>query len=372
MNNSPSQQKLLTRENEHDGWTKTKMKTQSSMAVIGTYSAATEAGLHTISVDGDTGAIEQLDSVVAGPDPTFVTAHPQGDYIYAAVRSEPEGEIKAFEVDEDTGRLALINSVESGALSPCHCSVDARGEYLFVAHYTGGAVSMLPIEADGAVGTPTTVIEHSGSGTDPDRQSDPHPHSVNPGPGNEYLYVPDLGADQVVIYEIRPFTDDITLHKKIGTSPGAGPRHLAFGPDRQYVYVINELDSTVTVFERTHDGGLNTQSKVSTVPPEFKGNNKTAEVDVHPSGRYVFASNRGRDTIVAFAVDGNELHRIGETATGGQWPRHFSISPTGEQLFVENRDTDEVVVFDIDVTNGDLVQSDGRFSVSEPVCLEWI
>ncbi|WP_227015858.1 lactonase family protein [Haloarcula sp. JP-L23] len=348
------------------------MTHKSPMAVIGTYSPANSAGVHTVAVNPDTGALDQLDSIVAGPDPTFVASHPHGDYIYAAVRTEPEGVIKAFEVDNDTGELSLVNSVESGALSPCHCSVDATGEYLFVAHYAGGAVSMLPLEANGAVAAPTAVVEHSGSSTDPDRQTSPHPHSVNPGPANDYLYVPDLGTDQVVIYEIRPAEDKIALHRTVDIEPGSGPRHLSFSPGDEYVYLINELDSTVTVFERTLDGDLTKQSEVSTLPSDFDGKNKTAEIQVHPSGRYVFVSNRGRDTIVTFAVDGDELHRIDETPTGGEWPRHFNICPTGEALFVENRDTDEVVVFDIDVETGGLTQTGQRLPVAEPVCLQWI
>ncbi|MBV0925932.1 lactonase family protein [Halomicroarcula limicola] len=342
------------------------------MAAIGTYSAATSTGVHTVAVDPDTGALTQLDSVVAGPNPTFVASHPHDEYVYAAVRTEPEGLIKAFQVDNDTGELSLVSSIESGALSPCHCSVDATGEYLFVAHYEGGSVSMLPLGSDGTVAAPTAVVEHSGDSIDPDRQTSPHPHSANPGPANDYLYVPDLGTDQVIVYEIRPAEDDITVHRTVDVAPGSGPRHLSFGPDGEYGYLINELDSTVTVFERAPDGDLSEQSKISTLPADFEGENKTAEVEVHPSGRYVFASNRGRDTIVTFAVAGDELRHIGEIPTGGAWPRHFSVSPTGEFLFVENRDTNGIVVFDIDIETGELTRIDERLAVTEPVCLQWV
>ncbi|WP_226013320.1 lactonase family protein [Halomicrobium salinisoli] len=348
------------------------MTRETYLAAIGTYSPADEDGVHTVEVDAETGAMRSLDSAVAGPDPTFVAPHPDGDVLYAAVREDDEGAIRAFEVDPESGALTAVDSSPSGALSPCHCSVDATGRHLFVAHYAGGAVSMLPIDEDGRPGSPTDVVEHAGSSVDPERQSAPHPHSISPGPDDRFVYVPDLGTDQVHVYEIDRDDGTLSPHDATDVREGAGPRHLAFGPDGDRAYLINELDSTITTFDRGPDGRLTRLSTTTTLPESFDGANKTAEVAVHPSGEFVFGSNRGHDSIATFAVDDDGLSPVEHTPTGGEWPRHFAIGPDGRFLFVENRDTDDVTAFRVDAETGTLSAADERLSVSEPVCLQWI
>ena len=348
------------------------MTRDSYLAAIGTYSSADSKGVHTVAVDAENGDVRLLDSVVAGPDPTFVAPHPTGEYLYAAVREDGEGAIRAFEVNPESGELNAVDKAPSGALSPCHCSVDATGQYLFVAHYAGGAVSMLPIDEDGRLGPPIDVVEHAGSSVDPERQDAPHPHSISPGPDDRFVYVPDLGTDQVHVYEVD--RDDATLSPYATTDvqEGAGPRHLAFSPDGDRAYLINELDSTITSFDRDSDGRLTRLSATTTLPEAFDGSNKTAEVAVHPSGEFVFGSNRGHDSISTFAVENDGLSPVDHTPTGGEWPRHFAIGPEGQFLFVENRDTDDITVFRIDDEAGTLSSVDGRLSVSQPVCIQWI
>jgi 6-phosphogluconolactonase len=348
------------------------MATENHMAAIGTYSSGDKNGVHTIEVDPETGEMDLLDSIVAGPDPTFVVPHPSGNYIYAAVREDEEGRIATFEIDRETGNLTRINSVPSGSLGPCHCSTDAAGQYLFVAHYVGGTVSMLPIEDNGAVSEPTVVIKHSGSSIDSDRQASPHPHSVNPGPDDEYLFVPDLGTDDLVVYEIQPDEATLSLKHKKAVTPGSGPRHLSFDPTGKRLYLVNELDSTITTFDRGLAGKLTKLSSVPTLPQKNSRNNKAAEVATHPSGDYVFASNRGEDTIATFATEPDGLEFVSQTATSGEWPRHFDIDPLGNHLFVENRHTDDIVAFRIDGDSGKLTSLGERLSIQEPVCLKWI
>lgn len=340
-------------------------------AVVGTYGPADREGVHTVEVDAETGAIERRDAVVAGPDPTFVAVHPDGEHVYAAVR-ESEGTIRSFAVDHETGSLTEADAGPTGAVDPCHCSVDATGRYLFAVHYGDGVVSMLPTDDDGAVGDPVAVLEHEGASVDPDRQNAPHPHSATPGPENRFLYVPDLGTDQVVVYEMDLDDGGLDRRGAVDVNPGSGPRHLAFHPSGERVYLINELASTITVFDRGDDGLLTERSTVSTLPDGYAGDNKTAEVAVHPSGEYVYGSNRGHDTIAAFAVDGDGLTPLGHTPTGGEWPRHFAVDPWGRSLYAENRDTDDIVAFRIDTDTGELTPVGESVSVPEPVCLQWV
>jgi len=316
--------------------------------------------------------MEILDKVVAGPDPTFVAPHPTGEYLYAAVRTEGEGTIKTFEVDRDTGSLKETNSAPSGALSPCHCSVDPAGEFLFVAHYTGGAVSVLPLGDTGQATSPVDVVQHTGSSVHPDRQTAPHPHSISPGPNGQFVYVPDLGTDEVVIYEVNRNAGSLSPYTTVDVHPGAGPRHLSFDPDGERVYLINELDSTVIAYTLDNDGTLSEQAVVSTLPDNFDGENKTAEIATHPSGRYLFVSNRGHNTIATLSFRDGELHRLEHTPTGGAWPRHFAVSPDGRLLFAENRNTNNIVALVFDEETGVLSQNESILQVSQPVCLRWL
>lgn len=348
------------------------MTTEDHIAAVGTYSAATEEGVYTVAVDPETGSMRRLDTVAAGPDPTFVAFHPSGRYLYAAVREDGEGAIRSYEVDRSTGELTERDVAPSGATAPCYCSVDETGQFLFVAHYTGGAVSMLPVDSEGGIGAPSEVIEHQGSSIDPERQTAPHPHSITLGPENRFAYVPDLGTDQVVVYEVQYDDGSLSRVGAVDCTPGSGPRHLDFSADGERVYLINELDSTVTVFDRESDGLLSERETVSTLSEDFDADNKTAEIAVHPGSEYVYGSNRGQDTIATFSVGDGTITRIDQTATGGEWPRHFAISPDGELLFVENRDTNNIVAFDVDTATGDLSPNGESLSIREPVCMRWL
>jgi len=342
------------------------------LAAIGTYSAAETEGIHTVEVDAESGELTILDSAIAGPDPTFVAPHPNGEFLYVASREESEGVIRTYAVDRETGDLNLLNSAASGAVSPCYCSVDATGQFLFVAHYAGGAISMMPIENNGKIGSPSTVREHHGSSIDEERQESPHPHSIVPGPENQFVYVPDLGTDQINVYEIDSENQTLSSQTVIDTPAGSGPRHLKFNPTGNKAYLINELDSTITTFDRQPDGTLTERSIIDTLPESFEGNNKTAEVAVHPSGQFVFGSNRGHDSIVTFEVVDSALNQIDHTSSGGEWPRHFTIDPAGRFLFAENKQTDNITVFRINQSDGTLSPAGESLSVLRPVCMQWI
>lgn len=199
----------------------------------------------------------------------------------------------------------MLNRAPTGGDGPCYCSVDATGRFVFVAHYSGGSVSVLPVDASGRIDEPTDVVEHAGSGTDPDRQEAPHPHSIAMGPDNRFAYVTDLGTDRVYVYALSFYTGTLrpadSPHAPVHA--GAGPRHLDFGPDGEFVYVVGELDSTLTTLARDPEtGGLSTVGTADTLPDGFRGENKPADVHVHPSGQWVYASNRGHDSVAIFDV----------------------------------------------------------------------
>ncbi|SEP25539.1 6-phosphogluconolactonase [Halogranum amylolyticum] len=348
------------------------MAQESYLAAVGTYSASDTEGVYTVEIDTKTGALELLDGTVVGPDPTFVASHPSGRYIYAAVREDDEGRIRVLEVNHETGELRPVGSAPSGALSPCHCSVSSNGEFLLVAHYHGGAVSMLPIDDSGDIGSPTAVVNHSGSSINAERQSQPHPHSITLGPDGQFAYVPDLGTDEVVIYEVNTAEGALIQHQVIEVTPGSGPRHVSFSSHGQQMYLINELNSTIVTFDRQSTGGLVERATVSTLPPDYQGENKTAEIVAHPSGEFVFASNRGHDSIATFAIDDGGLSSVDFTPTGGKWPRHFTIDPQGKFLYVENRHSNTINVLSIDPGTGTLTPVEERLSIPEPVCMQWI
>lgn len=353
---------------ENDEQTKGTART----AIVGTFGPDTPHEIYAISTNPKSGTTKLLGTESPGPNPSYVTTHPEYDIVYIAVREPDEGAIVAYEVNKLDGSLTKLNATPTGSVSPCYCAVDSTGRYLLVAHYTGGAVSMLPIDADGTTRNPVAVIDHDGSGPDPDRQSAPHPHSVVPGPENRFVYAPDLGADQIVVYDLDTEEGTLSEHATVDTPPGSGPRHITFGPNGERAYLIRELDSTITMYDRLDSGNLRAMSSVSTLPPEFSGESKSAEIAVHPNGRYVYGSNRGHDSIVTVEITNDSLDPISYTSTGGEWPRDFTVGPDGSYLYAENRDTGGIVTLEIDCETGDLSPTGDRLSLTDPVCMKWV
>jgi 6-phosphogluconolactonase len=252
--------------------------------------------------------------------------------------------------------------------------VDRGGRHALVANYTGGTVAMLPVLADGALGEATATVRHEGSGTETARQSAPHPHCIVPDPANRFALVADLGIDRVVVYRLDADGGRLTRAAEGVLRPGAGPRHLAFGRDGRVVYVANELDSTVTAFRYDPETGALTAMR--TVPASAGGaaaRNYPADLHVHPSGRFVYVSNRGHDAIGVFAVDARtgELTPASQTPTGGSWPRNFGIEPDGRLLLVANQRGDSVVSFRVSDETGALTPTGHRVEIPSPVCIRY-
>ena len=345
----------------------------SHLALVCSYAEDDSGGVFSYRWNESDGSLDALERTPARAT-TFGVVHPRGTYFYTTNRFDG-GVVSAFRIDHESGELVELNRRSSGGAGPCHVSVDATGRFVFVANYTEGTIAMLPIEADGRLGDATDVVEHEGSSVDPERQADPHPHSISPGPANRFVYVPDLGTDHVVIYRIdadegrlRP-TDatHATVHE------GAGPRHLDFHPNDRFAYVINELDSTISAFEyHPESGALETIQTVGTLPDGFEEDSFCADIHVHSTGKWVYGSNRGHDSIAIFEVDreSGRLRSVGHEPTRGHWPRNFALDPSGRFLCAENRRSDSMVVFEVDEGTGRLTATGQRVSLPEPLCLQ--
>lgn len=346
-------------------------------AFVGTYTEGDSEGIYTYLLDSESASLEHVDTTDAGPNPSFLAVHPNGEHLYA-VNEIDDGAVTALSIDRDSGESSELNRVTTGGgAHPCHCTVDATGQFLLVAHYNGGTVAMVPITDDGGVEEPSHLVEHDGSGPHPERQTSAHPHSIRPGPENRFAYVPDLGTDEVYVYEMDLEAGKLreTEFGSLELPGGSGPRHLDFHPDYDRIYLLNELSSTLTAIERdSSTGALEIVDSEPTLPAEFDDHNITADVHVHESGQWAYATNRGHDSIAVFAVDDatGALSSVERVSTRGEWPRHFTVTPSGSHLLVENEDTNDVVTFEIDSDDGTLSATGDVTDIPSPVCVQFL
>jgi len=349
---------------------------------VGTYTNQKSKGIYAYRFQPATGSLTPIGLVAETPSPSFLALHPNRRFLYAVnevsnYEGQSAGSVSAFSVDAKTGKLTFINRVSSRGAGPCHLAVDQTGKVLVVANYGGGSVAAIPVKADGRLGEASAFVQHTGSGADPQRQRGPHAHSVNLSPDNRFVFVSDLGLDQVLSYRLDAARGKLTPNDPpfVKLKPGAGPRHFAFHPNGRFAYEINEMGSSVTAFAYTRArGSLAELQTVSTLPKDFTGNNSTAEIEVHPSGRFLYGSNRGHDSIAVFAIDPRQgtLAPIDHTSTQGKTPRNFAIDPTGAYLFAANQGSDKIVVFRIDQQTGKLNAMGGSLEVPSPVCVTFL
>jgi 6-phosphogluconolactonase len=361
------------------GEPKATAKVGKVMLYVGTYTSGDSKGIYRLHLDPATGALTPAGDPTETVNPSFLAFHPSRRFLYAVNETgdsptDKSGAVSAFAIDPATGALTLLNQQPSGGAAPCHLTIDKEGRHAIVANYWGGTVEVLPIQADGRLGPPTTVVRHQGRRPSPGRPAEPHPHSTNLDVANRYAFVADLGLDEVVAYGFDAKAGLLTPHEAgtVRLAPGAGPRHLAFRPDQREAYVINELDSTIT--RLAHDaaaGAMKAVQTVSTLPAGFTGKNSTAEVVVHPDGTLLFGSNRGHDSIAIFTIDKatGALSPAGHQPTGGKTPRNFAIDPTGAYLLAANQESDTIAVFRIDRASGRLTPVGKPVRVPRPVCL---
>jgi 6-phosphogluconolactonase len=342
---------------------------------VGTYTRGQSKGIYLCRLDLADGTLEPVGLAAEVANPSFLAVHPSRPLLYAvgevsSFAGNRTGAVSAFSIDPQTGKLGLLNQQSSQGAGPCHLVVDPTGRYVLVANYGGGSVACLPIQEDGRLGEATSFVQHEGSSVNPRRQQGPHAHSINLDAAGRFALVPDLGLDKILIYRFDAAAGKLLEGDPpwARVAPGAGPRHLAFHPTRPYAYVINELDSTVTAFAYdAQRGRLDPLQTISTLPEDFEGDNTAAEVQVHPSGRFLYGSNRGHDSIAAFAVDTEtgKLTCVAHQSTQG----NFGIDPTGAYLLAANQTTDNIVVFRIDPKTGVLDPTGHSATTQSPVCV---
>lgn len=349
---------------------------------IGTYSGGKSKGIYRLEMDLSTGKLSEPELAAETTNPSFLALHPSGKFLYAVaevdnVSGQKGGAVKAFALDPKTGKLTELNSQSSKGAAPCHLVVDKAGKNVLVANYSGGNAAVIPIKSDGSLAEPTGFVQHEGKVADPKRQGGPHAHSINLDAANRYAFVADLGLDKVLVYRFDPEKGTITPHEPpyVELAPRAGPRHFAFHPNGKYAYAINEIDMTVTPMSYDPDKGiLKTLKPVTTLPGDNKSGYSTAEVVVHPSGKFLYGSNRGHNSIAIFTVDPGtgELTPAGHQATDIKTPRNFNIDPTGKFLIVANQSGNSVVVFAIDQKTGELKPTGQKVEVASPVCIKFL
>ncbi len=353
-----------------------------AIVYIGTSSGEPGTGIHAWRLDPEAGVMEPLGLAADTKRPGFLALHPSRRFLYAVGEGttpdgQPLGVVRAFAVDPETGVLTLLNEVSSEGANPAHVSVDQTGRYALVANYTGGSVAVLPIGEDGRLGAATDTVRYAGSSVNPQRQQEPHPHAVGVSPDNRFVFVPDLGQDKFFVYRFDAENGTLTPNDPpyAALQPGAGPRHFAFHPKGRFVYVINELLSTVTVFAYDAEAGtMEERQTITTLPPDFSGENTTAEVKVHPNGRFLYGSNRGHNSIVAFSIDADTgaLAPVAWEPTQGETPRNFGIDPRGAYLIVGNQNSDSIVPFRINAETGRLTPTGQSFEVASPTYVAFL
>jgi len=339
-------------------------------------------GIYLLEFDLASGRLTAKGVAARLADPSFLAIHPSRKFLYAVneldkFNSRKGGGVSALGIDPASGILTLLNQQSSVGSGPCHLTVDRTGKNVLVANYGSGSVACLPIQADGALSAASSFLQHEGKSVDSGRQEGPHAHSINLDQANRFAIAADLGLDRVFVYQLDAGKGTLTPNDPpfATVAPGSGPRHFAFHPGGRFGYVISEMANTVTAFAYDADRGALTEIQtISTLPPSFQGKSYTAEVQVHPSGKFLYGSNRGHDSIAIFTVDPatGRLTAAGHQATLGKNPRNFAIDPTGTYLLAENQDSDSIVVFRIDPATGDLKQVGEPLAVPMPVCIRMI
>jgi 6-phosphogluconolactonase len=344
---------------------------------IGTYTGGASKGIYRAVFDPATGRLSTPVVAADAVNPSFLGWHPSRPVLYAVSETNDgpgnAGSVLAFAIGRD-GTLTKINEQPSGGGDPCYISVTASGSHVLVANYTGGSVASFAVRDDGGLEPAASVVQHQGSSVS-ERQQGPHAHSIVPAPGGRFAVSADLGIDRVLVYVIDPETGRLAAHAppSIASKAGAGPRHVAFHPAGDALYAINELTSSVSTYAWDQARGELTERDVdSTLPDGFTKANTTAEVTVHPSGRFVYGSNRGHDSIAVFRVNPDRtLTRTSVTPTGGRMPRHFAVDPSGRFLLAANQRSNSISVFRIDPATGALTASGVKVAVASPVCIRF-
>ena len=353
------------------------------LVYFGTYTNALSQGIYVARLDAETGKLSEPQLAAESANPCFLATSPDERFLYTANSAKfsangNDGFVAAFAVDKATGKLTALNHKSSDGNGPCHVSVDATGKVLFVANYGAGSVKAFALKADGSLGADGSLIQHTGHGPNPTRQTAPHAHFIAPDPGNHFTLACDLGTDQVVVY---PFTADGGLlvrgDVQASVPPGAGARHLTFSADGKFVYVVNEMACSITTCAwNALKGKLTALETIPAVPPgvEVQKGFTSAEISVHPTGKFVYATLRGHDSVTVFTADATsgKLQFLQNIPSGGKVPRGLGIDPTGRWLITGNQKTDNTALFAIDAATGKLTATGRELKIGSPVDVKFI
>jgi 6-phosphogluconolactonase len=351
---------------------------------IGTYTeeGSDSKGIYAYRFDSSNGRLTSLGLVAAATNPSFLAASPDRRFLYAVnevsnYQGQKSGGVSAFAIDRSSGKLTLLNQVASRGGDPCYITVDNSGKFVLVANYAGGSITAFPVREDGSLGEASSFVQHTGHGTNPKRQEAPHAHSIDMSRDDRFAIVDDLGLDETLVY---PFdnssgTLDADHASFAKADPGAGPRHFVFDANGKFGYMLDEMGSTVTAFRYDSSAGsLKALQTISSIPKTFSALNEAAEITIAPAGKFLYASNRGHDSIAVFAINHETgmLTLVEYESTRGASPRNFEIAPSGSLLFAANEKSDNIVLFRIDQKTGKLTPTGKVLDISQPVCVKFV
>ena len=355
-------------------------KSSGYLVYIGTYTNKTASkGIYRCRYDEATGELKLVGTTQA-VDPSFLAIDSRNKYLFAAseiadFQGRTTGAVSSYRIDQRSGDLEFINREASEGAAPCYVSVDAKRKAVLVANYSSGSVSVLPVSSDGKLSKATYVDTHKGSSINPDRQKEPHAHSILLDDHSDLAFSADLGTDRISIYRLDAKAGKLGILGEASLKPGAGPRHIAIHPSGKLLYVINELDSTITSFRFDRAGAkLSSLDSVSTLPADFSGKSYCADIHIHPSGRFLYGSNRGHNSIAVFAINpaDGKLSVIQHQSTLGNWPRNFALDPSGKFLLVANQNSGNIASLAIDQQTGKLSETRFNLEIPAPVCVKFM
>jgi len=350
------------------------------LVYIGTYTNGTSEGIMALRLDTETGKMEPVGTMAKLPNPSYLAISKDRKFLYAVLetgtyKDVPGGGVAAFSIDGSTGELSPLNDLPTTGKSPCHLSMDEDNRFLFTANYTDGTVSAFSIKPDGSLGSLIVKLVHEGSGPNPQRQKTPHAHFVMLTPDEKHLCAVDLGIDKIMVYDFDKNTGTLTHNPDLTVSvkPGSGPRHMVFHPSGRFAYLVTEMGAEVLVMDYDPASSRFTQKQyISTLPEGYEGFKSGAAIRISPDGKFLYASNRGHDSIAIFKIDQatGELTLVSHSSTYGQMPRDFALDPTGKFLIAANQNSDNVVSFSVNPETGELSKID-ELNISIPVCVKF-
>lgn len=342
-------------------------------AYVGTYTTGEGKGIYSFQMDLNTGLIENVKLEAELGNPTYLNLDLKNKFLYSAIKKDKKGGVAAFSINPITKALDLINYELSEGNSPCHVSLDSKNQYVFSANYHKGISEVYPLEDDGSVKPVLSMTIHEGSGPNKDRQEKAHVHFAALTPDEKYLCVIDLGIDKMITYSLD--NGILSKHNEIILKSGSGPRHMDFHPNKRFAYIVTELSSEILALEYDFvNGSFKEIQYISALPSDYIGENLGSAIHISLDGKYLYASNRGHDSIAAFSIDSDsgKLTLVSHTYVEGNHPRDFNIDPTGKFLVVANKDTNNIVPFLIDKVTGKLTKINSDISIPNPVCIKFL